>query len=196
MLDQTLSQFLLVGVTAASAIIAALWLGIVLWTYRDMRARSRDVLAQGAAALMVAVLNVFGLLIYVMLRPRETLAEAYERSLEEETLLQNIEEKPICPGCGRHSDARWQLCPHCHTRLKKSCPNCGETLDLSWTLCPFCAAPQTNMEGRGRRSAGVIPVNGENGYAPDGLAVPMTAESMARNVEEDAALEFIDNDQG
>jgi len=28
------------------------------------------------------------------------------------------------------------------------------------------------------------------------LAVPMTAESMARNVEEDAALEFIDNDQG
>ena len=55
--------------------------------------------APPVVAVMVAILNVPGLLIYIFLRPRETLSEAYERSLEEEALLQEIEEKPVCPGC-------------------------------------------------------------------------------------------------
>src|SRR5258707_3098193 len=142
-LDQTISQLILYSAMAAGAVVASVWLGIVLWTLRDMRARSRDVLAQAAAALMVAVLNVFGLILYLMLRPRETLAEAYERSLEEEALLQGIEEKPVCPGCGRPSNALWQVCPHCHTRLKKQCIQCGQLLDLPWNLCPYCATPQS-----------------------------------------------------
>src|SRR5215470_7010961 len=137
--DETVSQILLFLATATGAVVAALWLGIVLWTWRDMRARSRDRLAQGAAALMVAVLNVFGLIVYLMLRPRETLAESYERSLEEEALLQGIEEKPVCPGCGRAAQSKWQVCPYCHTRLKKTCPQCSELLDLNWNLCPYCA---------------------------------------------------------
>jgi hypothetical protein len=129
MFDQTISQLLLFAAMAAGAIIASMWLGIVLWTYRDMRARSRDPLAQGAATLMVVVLGIFGLILYLMLRPRETLTEAYERSLEEEALLQGIEEKPVCPGCGRPSNALWQVCPHCHTRLKKPCIQCGQLRD-------------------------------------------------------------------
>ncbi len=182
MLDQSLSQFILFMLTAGSAILAALWLGMVLWTFRDMRVRSRDVLAQGAAALMVAVLNVFGLILYLMLRPRETLAEAYERSLEEEALLQGIEEKPICPGCGRPSNALWQVCPYCHTRLKKQCIACGELLDLPWNLCPYCAAPQaaepeTQSVGRARRSV-AAQLNADNGHAPEGVP-----------------LEFVDNDE-
>ena len=154
--DQSISQVLLYLTMATGAVIASTWLGMVLWTLRDMRARSRDVLAQGAATLMVAVLHVFGLILYLMLRPRETLAEAYERSLEEEALLQGIEEKPVCPGCGRPSNVLWQVCPHCHTRLKKPCANCGHLLELPWNLCPFCATQQsTGGEARqqqGRRS--------------------------------------------
>src|SRR4051795_9705818 len=76
-------------------ILAAFWLAMIIWTYRDMRARSRDALAQIVVAVMVAVLTIPGVLIYLFLRPRETLSEAYERSLEEEALLQEIEEKPV-----------------------------------------------------------------------------------------------------
>src|SRR5579859_3620081 len=161
-MDQSLSQFILFVTTAIGAVIAALWLALVLWTLRDMRARSRDPLAQAAAAIMVAVLSIFGLVIYLMLRPRETLAEAYERSLEEEALLQGIEEKPVCPGCGRPANANWQVCPSCHTRLKKPCIACGELLDLPWNVCPYCATPQSasaepeprqnNQQGNQRRS--------------------------------------------
>jgi RNA polymerase subunit RPABC4/transcription elongation factor Spt4 len=74
----------------------------------------------------------------LILRPPETLAEAYERALEEEALLQEIEERPTCPGCSRTINANWILCPHCHTRLRKACPDCNSLMDLQWTLCPFC----------------------------------------------------------
>lgn len=127
-------------VVYAGMILAAFWLAMIIWTYRDMRARSRDSLAQILVALMVAVLTFPGLLIYLFLRPRETLSEAYERSLEEEALLQGIEEKPICPGCKQRVRDEWQACPNCHTRLKKPCPRCGRMLELSWDLCPYCAA--------------------------------------------------------
>lgn len=123
-------------------IVAAFWLAMVIWTYRDMRARSRDGLAQALVALMVAVLTLPGLLIYVFLRPRETLSEAYERSLEEEALLQEIEEKPTCPGCGQRVQTNWQACPYCHTRLKKPCVACRSLIELSWNLCPYCATSQ------------------------------------------------------
>ncbi len=190
-MDQSFSQFLLFAVAAASAVLAALWMGLVLWTFRDMRGRSRDTFAQGAAALMVAVLNIFGLLIYLLLRPRETLAEAYERSLEEEALLQGIEEKPVCPGCGRPAEARWQVCPHCHTRLKKQCAVCGEMLDLPWTLCPYCATPQA-VEGdpaaRGRRSTVVQSVS---------QTAPRAASNRQNETqnETDVPLEFVDSDE-
>jgi hypothetical protein len=125
---------------------AAVWLALILWTLRDMKARSRDALMRMFAALFVALFNVPGLLIYLFLRPRETLAEAYERSLEEEALLQEIEEKPVCPTCGIRSQENWQVCPSCHTRLKKICVSCSRLLDLSWNICPYCATSQAGQQ--------------------------------------------------
>jgi RNA polymerase subunit RPABC4/transcription elongation factor Spt4 len=126
----------------AGAFVAALWLALVIWTFRDMRARSRDIFAQILAAMVVAVLNLPGLLIYLMLRPKETLAEAYERSLEEEALLQGIEEVERCAGCGNRVRADYLVCPHCNTKLKKGCRSCGRALNLSWSVCPYCGTPQ------------------------------------------------------
>ncbi len=120
------------------ALLAAIWLSMVIWTFRDMRARSRDPFAQILATLVVALLPGVGLLVYLILRPPETLAEAYERALEEEALLQEIEERPACPGCSRTVDRNWLLCPHCHTRLRKACPDCNALMDLPWNVCPYC----------------------------------------------------------
>jgi RNA polymerase subunit RPABC4/transcription elongation factor Spt4 len=154
-LDQdTINTILLFLITTTGAVVSAIWLGLILWTWRDMQLRSRDPLARIAASLMVAVLGIFGIIIYIMLRPPETLAEAYERSLEEEALLQNIEEKPICPGCGRPVKEAWQVCPYCHTKLKKPCVECGEMLDLPWNLCPYCATPQPMPQQHERQLSG------------------------------------------
>lgn len=133
---------LLAAAVYGGVVLAAFWLAMVIWAFRDMRARSRDGLARLLVAVLVAVLTVPGLLIYLLLRPRETLVEAYERSLEEEALLQGIEEKPACPSCGQRVQEDWQVCPYCHTRLKKPCVNCRQPLEMAWNLCPYCAAPQ------------------------------------------------------
>lgn len=144
---QLFDQNVILGLSVYGGIVAVFfWFAMIFWTYRDMRSRSRDVLSQLFVVGVVAVLTVPGVFIYLLLRPRETLSEAYERSLEEEALLQEIEEKPTCPGCGQRVQTGWQACPHCHTRLKQPCRNCHNLLELSWTLCPYCAADQTQPE--------------------------------------------------
>ncbi|GAB4478388.1 MAG: zinc ribbon domain-containing protein [Anaerolineae bacterium] len=148
---QQLSGVLMAVVAIIAATATALWISMIIWTFRDMRSRTRDVFAQIIAALVVALLNIPGLLVYLILRPPETLAEQYERALEEEALLQEIEDKKVCPGCGNPTRETWRICPSCHTRLKKPCPNCGELLDLPWTLCPYCEAPQIDEATRQRR---------------------------------------------
>jgi hypothetical protein len=123
------------------AFLIALWLSLIVWTFRDARLRSRDVFAILLATLMVVVFGPLGLLLYFLLRPPVTLAELYERSLEEEALLQDLEERPRCPGCSRQVKDEWVLCPDCHTILKNVCTNCQNALHLAWEICPFCGVP-------------------------------------------------------
>lgn len=171
-------------------VLVAFWLALIGWAYRDMRARSRDSMAQILVALMIAVLNIPGLLIYLLLRPRETLAEAYERSLEEEALLQEIEEKPTCPGCKQYVRAEWQACPYCHTRLKKPCITCGRMLELSWTLCPHCANPQASSD-RDYFDVPSRPASVPEQYAPPGYRY----SAATRGSQTADTLEFIDGDE-
>lgn len=141
-------NYVRIGVALLGAFTAALWLALIIWTFRDMRSRSRDIFAQVLAALVVAVLNIPGFIVYLILRPPETLAQAYERSLEEEALLQEIEERAVCPGCTRATRPEWKICPHCQTKLKKVCTRCGELLELNWNVCANCGAPAPGKEGK------------------------------------------------
>ncbi len=146
----TIQPFVILFAALFAAFITATWISVVIWTFRDIRARSRDIFAQILATLMVLVFFPLfplpGWVLYLILRPRETLAEAYERSLEEEALLQGIEERMACPGCNRRIEEEFMICPTCHTRLKKACPACGRLLHLRWNLCPYCGAVQTAVK--------------------------------------------------
>jgi hypothetical protein len=117
---------------------AILWLSAIIWTYRDIRERTRDPISQAISVLLVVLFNIPGLIIYLILRPRESLAEAYERSLEEEALLQELEDQRACPTCRRRVEADFVLCPYCRTKLKDPCGVCGRPLSYGWIACPFC----------------------------------------------------------
>lgn len=140
-----LSSLTLVLTAFAGAFIIALWVSLVIWTYRDIRSRTRDPLIQTLSALLVAVLNLPGVIVYLILRPQRTLEEEYQRTLEEEALLQALEDLPLCPGCERRVKEDWQVCPNCHTKLKKTCHNCSKFMELSWNICPFCGTPAQGM---------------------------------------------------
>lgn len=136
-----LSNFFLIVTAWSAAFIVALWLSLILWTYRDIRARAKDPFARFLAVLVVGILFLPGIVIYLIIRPRQTLEDEYQHTLEEEALLQSIEETPQCPGCGRRIKDNWIVCPSCHTKLKKPCHHCGKLMELSWNLCPYCSTP-------------------------------------------------------
>lgn len=129
----------------AAAFLAALWLSLIFWVYRDIRSRTRDRFMRILAVIVAALLFLPGILIYLILRPAKTLEEDYQHTLEEEALLQSVEEAPVCPGCSRRVQNDWIVCPNCHTRLKKTCLHCGKTIELPWNLCPYCATPVPGM---------------------------------------------------
>ncbi len=135
----SLGDITMVATAIAAGFIAALWLSLVIWTFRDVRRRARDPLTRILAVLIVLILFLPGFLIYLILRPSTTIEEEYQRTLEEEALLQNIEDAALCPGCNRRIQPDWMVCPSCHTLLKKRCPNCSRLMDLPWNLCPYCA---------------------------------------------------------
>ncbi|MBS1252761.1 MAG: hypothetical protein MAG451_01803 [Anaerolineales bacterium] len=137
-LDQ-ISQVLEIAAVCFGAFMAAFSISLVVWTFRDIRARTHDVLFQALSILLVLVFNVLGLLLYLILRPKETLAERHERTLAEEALLQDIEERLACPSCGVRVRSDYLLCPACHTQLKRECEACGRLNELTWNLCPYCS---------------------------------------------------------
>jgi len=129
-------------VALAGAYLLALWFVLVVWTFRDIESRSRNVLTQVFSSLLVVLFFVPGVLLYLILRPKDTLDEAFQRSLEEEYLLQDLEELPLCPNCHRYVEDDYQLCPQCHAQLRDACAACTRLVDLRWALCPYCATPQ------------------------------------------------------
>lgn len=140
-----LSSLVLVLTGFAAAFAASLWLSLLIWTYRDIRARTRSPMIRILAVLVIAILFLPGIIIYLILRPQQTLEDEYQHTLEEEALLQTVEDTPLCPGCGRRIKDDWMVCPHCHTKLRKPCHQCGKLMELPWNLCPYCGTPAPGM---------------------------------------------------
>jgi len=131
--------FLAIGI----AYLIAVWFALVAWTFRDIESRSRSVFTQVFSTLLVVLFFVPGLLLYLILRPKETLDQVFQRALEEEYLLQDLDELPLCPSCQRSVEAEFVICPHCQASLRHACASCSRLIDRRWAVCPYCTAPVT-----------------------------------------------------
>jgi hypothetical protein len=168
-----LIRFAELALSCLGAYFVAFTLALVIWTFRDINARTRDLVAIVLATALVVVFSLPGLLVYLLLRPRETLAEGYERSLEEEYLLQDIEDAEICRACKRRVQADFMFCPHCRTRLRRECEGCGQPVSLRWVACPYCGRATPLATRTDPRATGPIPTT----PTP---AAPRPAEAQAR----------------
>ncbi|MCO5203080.1 MAG: zinc ribbon domain-containing protein [Chloroflexi bacterium] len=131
--------------------LAAIWVALVFWTYRDIRQRTRDPILQTVAVLLVLIFFLPGHWVYLIVRPRYTLTELYERSLEEEALLQELEDQKACPTCKRRVVDDYLICPSCRTQLKEPCRQCSKPLSYAWVACPYCGVEKPPREGFGPR---------------------------------------------
>ncbi|HUZ78955.1 MAG TPA: zinc ribbon domain-containing protein [Chloroflexota bacterium] len=138
---QNIANFLQFAVAAGVAWFVALWVALVVWTFRDIQSRSQDFVVQVLATVLVAIMSVPGFIVYLILRPSTTLLDTYERSLEEESLMQDVENRLACPSCHQRVQPDFLICPACLTQLKQQCSECGKVLQLKWGVCPYCTHP-------------------------------------------------------
>ncbi len=122
------------------AYVLVLWLSAVVWVYRDARTRTNDQASQIIAVLLVALFNLPGLIVYLVIRPQSTLADTYERSLEAEAILHELQlSASSCQTCRRPVEDDFVVCPYCRSVLREACRTCGRAIRTSWLACPYCA---------------------------------------------------------
>jgi hypothetical protein len=118
------------------AYLVVMWIAALVWTYRDIASRTRDPLTQTVSVLTVLVFNLPGMFLYLILRPKDTIADRYDRQLEAEALLHEIQEQATCPSCRRRVQDEFIACPYCRSMLRIPCGSCEKPLLARWVVCP------------------------------------------------------------
>lgn len=179
-MEATIARAIQVLLALGGAYLIGLWVVLIIWTYRDIEARSRSVVTQVAATMVSILFFIPGTLIYLLLRPKETLDATFQRSLEEEYLLQDIEAAVVCPSCEKPVDEEWVICAHCETRLKEACSTCGRAIDVRWSVCPYCGNDESMAAAVIRPK--VTPLT--RYVQPEALPEPETAQVAMSSIRE------------
>lgn len=150
-------------VAILGAFLFAFWVAMGIWAFNDIRSRSRDWLAILLACLLVLAFPIVGLVLYLMIRPKDSLAEVYDRALEEEALLRELEGTLTCQACGVPVKDEWVYCPNCHEQQQFSCANCSNLVRAEWDICVQC----------GVRQQPSVP---DSGLSQSGMANPLDSQ--------------------
>lgn len=140
-LSNTIATIIGIIMALLGAFLFAFWVAMGIWAFNDIRSRTRDWLAIALASMLVLVFPLVGLVLYMMVRPKESLADVFDRALEEESLLRELEGGLVCHRCGMPVQEHWNYCPHCHAQLRYACPTCGEPVRHEWSICVSCGSP-------------------------------------------------------
>ena len=156
------------------AYLVAVWLASVIWTVRDITDRTGNLIIQTFSVLLVVVFTpILGLPLYLLIRPRTTLAERYY----EEAGLAEAEYVSACPNCETEVGEEFRFCPNCGHELLDECPECGAPKDKDWKFCASCGSD-------GKTKA--VPVTAEKKPEPKKIA---KVEKPAKKTEEEKPVE-------
>ncbi len=134
--------------------VVVFWLATAFWVYKDASRRIDDPWLVGMAALLGLVPPFAGPVVYLFLRPPDSIEERRDRELENRALAESVAEHELrCPVCRGEVDASFLVCPVCTTRLRQACSSCGSPLESIWQVCPYCA---TSIPPGGSEDDGVL----------------------------------------
>src|SRR5262245_62470564 len=130
------------GRNLAVFFVVVFWVSTAFWVFKDARRRVDDPWLVAMAAVLGLVPPFLGPVIYLFLRPAESIEERRDRELENRALEERLAETGLrCPVCRGQVDASYLVCPVCTTRLKQACSSCNAPLEQIWQVCPYCATP-------------------------------------------------------
>lgn len=116
------------------------WIVVLDWIWVDSGERTSNKRSRILYVILAAVFNVFGWLIYLIIRPSQTIEEIYWADLERRYLKYETSELGDCPKCATQLYPGYLYCPNCNYKLKRKCPSCGVYVDKKSNFCPFCSA--------------------------------------------------------
>lgn len=184
-MEAIIARALQIFIALGAAYLLALWFVLIVWAYRDIESRSKSVVTQIFSTLLVVLFFIPGALLYMVLRPKETLDSTFQRSLEEEYLMQDLEATPLCPSCQHHIHDDFKVCPNCRTQLREACPACERLVDLRWNICPYCgesqhrAVPLPKVERPDERYvASSVSVNEPERRLPESVPAPVANQPI------------------
>ncbi len=114
------------------------WFVVLYWVWLDSGDRTSSKVVRFSYVLLVAALNIIGLLIYLIIRPGQTIEEIYWADLERRYLKYETAELGDCPKCGRQLFPGYTFCPNCRYKLKRKCNRCQVFVDKKDKFCPHC----------------------------------------------------------
>ena len=118
--------------------LVVFWLVIIGWVWVDSSERTSKKGLKIGYILLVIFFNIFGLIIYLIIRPSETIEEIYWEDLERRYLKYETSELGDCPRCGSQLYPGYVFCTDCGYRLKVKCPQCGVLIDKDHLFCEYC----------------------------------------------------------
>lgn len=145
-------NFLTVGLIVG-AIFVIFWLVVLDWVWLDSGERTTSRAARICYLLLVLILNILGWIIYLIIRPSQTIEQIYWSDLERRYLKFETLELGDCPKCGTQLYPGYVYCPKCGIELKIKCGQCGTYIEKNSAYCPFCG----NDLGDAKSSKEVLP---------------------------------------
>lgn len=124
---------------------AALWVSLIIWVTRDAINRSNNLIFQIFVIILNIVLPIFGLVIYLIIRPTKTLLERYYEDLEYRALVDNGDEKETCSNCKIEISREYEFCPSCGDKLRQACLSCHKEFPKKWQICPYCGVKNLKL---------------------------------------------------
>ena len=119
-------------------IIILFWLVIIGWVWIDSGERTSKTSIRVVYLLLVIFLNIPGLIIYLIVRPSETIAQIYWADLERRYLKYEPAELGDCAKCGHQLLPGYVHCSNCGNEIKRKCPKCGVLINKDHKFCENC----------------------------------------------------------
>jgi len=114
------------------------WIVVLDWVWLDAGERTSNKTARIIYLLLVLIFNVFGWIMYLILRPSQTVEQIYWADLERRYLKYETSELGDCVKCGTQLYPGYTFCPNCGLDIKIKCESCNVYIEKNNEYCPYC----------------------------------------------------------
>lgn len=120
------------------------WIIVLDWVWLDAGERTSNRTARIIYLLLVVFFNIFGWIMYLILRPSQTIEQIYWADLERRYLKYETSELGDCVKCGTQLYPGYTFCPTCGLEIKVKCKSCDVYIEKNNEYCPYCGVRVEN----------------------------------------------------